>query len=119
MDNNKYYLKRKARLLNDVFNVYICLYLLLAVFYGANSILSFAKQEYIFAFILVLLWFFMKLIILLLIINIKNKLNQGCILLGTMTILLPFGELLAATVVVRQVVEFLSGDELQLQKIPK
>lgn len=108
---NKESLKTKGRYLNNLFNFYLVFYFILAACYGTNIIFKFIHSEYIFTFILIIMWIVMKPIILFLIIQIKNLMNQRWWLLGSMVLLLPFGEILAANIVIRNVVELLTNEE--------
>ena len=111
MEIDKEFLKQKAKYLNNVFYAYICFYLLLALGYGINSFTHFLKSDYFFSTVLIVLWIILKPIILYFIVRIKIAMRQGWVLLGAITIFVPFGELLTANIVIRNVVELLSKDE--------
>src|SRR5689334_14640105 len=104
-------LRGKARDLDNIFNVYVVGYLTLAVCYGVNEFFRFIHNQYFFTSILVVLWLIMKPTILFFVIQIKNILRQKWLILALVTLFLPFGELLSANVVIRNVVELLTKDE--------
>lgn len=109
---NKEILRNKAIILNNIFNVYLVSYFIIAGFYILNRMLHFTNDEYFCAKVLLFMWIIMKPLIIFFVYRIKVLLRRPFVFWVLIAVFIPFGELLTANITVRNAVEFLTEDEI-------